>query len=184
MAATRSRNTRTGGRLAPLFFPASVAVIGAAREPGKVGHTVLDNILKGGYQGKVLPVNPKAEEIAGLKCYPSIAAAAEAAGTVKLAVNVIPAPLVPDVIEECGAAGVRAAIVISASFRESGREGFLLEQRLLESARRHRVAHGAFLGHKETHGGISRNQLVSEAASITSRPSEIPRRVLEIYSNG
>src|SRR5665648_302645 len=118
MAATRSRNTRTGGRLAPLFFPTSVAVIGAAREPGKVGHTVLDNILKGGYQGKVLPVNPKADEIAGLKCYPSITTASEAAGTVELAVIVIPAPLVPGVMDECGAAGVRAAIVISAGFRE------------------------------------------------------------------
>ena len=139
MAATRSRNTRTGRRLAPLFFPTSVAVIGAAREPGKVGHTVLDNILKGGYQGKVLPVNPRADEIAGLKCYPSITTASEAAGTVELAVIVIPASQVPGVIEECGAAGVSAAIVISAGFRESGREGLLLEQRLLETARRHRM---------------------------------------------
>jgi acetyltransferase len=139
MAATRSRNTRTGKRLAPLFFPDSVAVIGASREPGKVGHTVIDNIINGGYQGKVLPVNPKADEIAGLKCYPSITSAGEAAGTVDLAVVVIPASLVPGVIEECGAAGVRAAIVISAGFRESGRKGLLLEQQMMEIARRYRM---------------------------------------------
>lgn len=140
MAAGRSRNTRPpSGRLAPLFFPTSVAVIGASREPGKVGHTVIDNILKAGYQGKVLPVNPKAGKIAGLKCYQNISAASEAAGVVDLAVIVIPAPLVPGVMEECGAAGVRAAIVISAGFRESGREGLLLEQRLVEIVRRHRM---------------------------------------------
>lgn len=128
-----------GGQLTPMFFPAGVAVIGASRDPDKIGHAVLANILKGSYKGKVLPVNPKAPRIMGRRCFPSIKAAAVAA-PVDLAVIAIPAPFVPEVIDECGAAGVRAAVVISAGFRESGREGMFLERRLIEAARRHKIS--------------------------------------------
>lgn len=115
-------------------------MIGAAREPGKVGHTVLDNIISGGYQGRILPVNPKVDKLAGLRCYPNVVDAARAAGRVDLAVIVIPAALVPGVMEECGEAGVGAAIVISAGFRETGREGLALERQVVEAARKHGIA--------------------------------------------
>ncbi|MDI3281179.1 MAG: CoA-binding protein [Bacillota bacterium] len=93
----------------PLHFralvkPRSVAVIGASRTPGKVGHSVLSNILESGYQGRVYPVNPKEEEILGLRCYPKIEAIGE---EVDLAIVAIPALAVPGVAEECGRAGVK-----------------------------------------------------------------------------
>ncbi len=115
-----------------LFRPRAVAVVGASREPGKVGHTVLDNLLSAGFRGAIYPVNPKAQEILGLKVYPSVS---EIPGQVDLAVIAVRAPLVPQVIEECGKKGVRAAVILSAGFRESGREGAQLEREVLSRAR-------------------------------------------------
>ncbi|MHB8859671.1 MAG: acetate--CoA ligase family protein [Thermoleophilia bacterium] len=147
-----------GGRLTPLFFPNSVAVVGASREPSKVGHVIMANLIAGGYKGSILPVNPKARRILGRKCFPTVEAAGAslAAGAsrragdsrstssrpanVDLAVIAIPATLVPEIIEDCGRAGVGAAIVISSGFRETGKEGMLLEKQLVAAARRHRIA--------------------------------------------
>lgn len=131
--------TRARGPLAPLFFPGSVAVIGASRQPGKIGHAVLHNLMGGGYQGQILPVNPAAGEIMGLESWPSISEAAEEAGAIDLAVIAIPAASVPAVVEECGEAGVRAVIVISAGFRETGREGWRYERQLVDACGRHRI---------------------------------------------
>ncbi len=155
-----------GGRLTPLFFPGSVAVVGASREPNKVGHVILANLKDGGFRGSILPVNPHARRILGLKCYPTVAAAARSLGSngkgsgvqsrrsdgsgaaggtphsdrIDLAVIALPAALVPDVIEDCGRAGVRAVIVISSGFRETGKEGMLLEKKLTAAVRRHSMA--------------------------------------------
>ena len=98
-----------------LFRPKAVAVVWTSREPGK-----LENLLSAGFRGAIYPVNPKAQEILGLKDYPSVS---EIPGEVELAVIAIRAPLVPQVIEECGKKGVRAAVILSAAFRETGREG-------------------------------------------------------------
>ncbi|MGC8786975.1 MAG: acetate--CoA ligase alpha subunit [Anaerolineae bacterium] len=122
--------------LKAFFTPQSVAVIGAAREPGKLGYGVLSNILKYGYTGKVYPINPKAEEILGLKCYPSVLDVPE---PVELAVIVIPNKFVPQVMEECGKKGVQGAIIISAGFRESGMEGIKLEHQVLDIARQYGI---------------------------------------------
>ncbi|HHI96634.1 MAG TPA: CoA-binding protein [Thermodesulfatator atlanticus] len=116
-----------------LFRPKAVAVVGASREPGKVGHTVLENLLSAGFRGAIYPVNPKAQEILGLKAYPSVSAIP---GEVELAVIAIRAPLVPQVIEECGKKGVRAAVILSAGFRETGREGAQLEREVLTKAQK------------------------------------------------
>ncbi len=116
-----------------LFRPKAVAVVGASREPGKVGHTVLENLLSAGFRGSIYPVNPKAQEILGLKAYPSVSAIP---GEVELAVIAIRAPLVPQVIEECGKKGVRAAVILSAGFRETGREGAQLEREVLTKAQK------------------------------------------------
>ncbi len=114
--------------------PSSVAVIGASREPGKVGHDVMANILKSGYAGKVFPVNPNAAEIEGLRCYRSILDIPE---PVDLTVVAIPAPLVPEVALESGKKGVKGLVVISAGFREIGPDGLMREARLLETCQRY-----------------------------------------------
>ncbi len=114
------------------FEPASIAVIGASRTPGKVGHDVVLNLIDSGFKGGVYPVNPKADEVLGLKCYPSVT---EIEGEVELAIIVIPAKFVLEAIEECGRKGTRAVIVITAGFKESGKDGAALEKQLLEKCR-------------------------------------------------
>jgi acetyltransferase len=118
------------------FNPQSVAVIGASREPEKLGYAVLANLQEGGYGGNLYPVNPKADEILNLKAYPSVL---DIPGPVDLAVIVIPYPLVPAVLEQCGQKEIPAAVVISAGFREAGREGLEREMELVETARKHNL---------------------------------------------
>ncbi len=119
------------------FFNAeSIAVIGASRTPGKVGYDVVSNLLEGGFEGPIYPVNPKADEILGLRCYSDVA---EIDGSVDLAVIVIPAPYVPSVIDACAGKGVGAVIVISAGFKESGKEGAELEKQLADQCRRYGI---------------------------------------------
>lgn len=117
-----------------LLNPASIAVIGASAQEGKVGHDILKNLLTQGYAGKVFPVNPKGGEILGAKVFASIKEIPE---TPDMAVIVIPAKLVPDALEECGAKGVKTAVVISAGFGEVHTdEGRDLEDELITIARR------------------------------------------------
>ncbi|MBS7288605.1 MAG: CoA-binding protein, partial [Candidatus Freyarchaeota archaeon] len=115
-----------------LFRPSSIAVVGASRSRGKVGYEVLRNIVEGGYPGKVFPVNPNADHILGLPCYPSVESIGE---KVDLAVVTVPAKFVPEVAQDCGKAGVECMIVISAGFKETGYEGARLEEQLLSIVR-------------------------------------------------
>ncbi len=115
-----------------LFEPRSIAVIGAAREEMKVGHIVLKNLIDSGYRNPLYPVNPKADEIEGLKCYPTVV---DVPGEVDLAVITVPNVFVPKVMEECGEKKVQAAIVISAGFKETGKVGAELELKIGEIAR-------------------------------------------------
>ena len=119
--------------LQSLFSPKSVAVIGATDREGTVGRTVLENLSSGAYRGQVYAVNPKRTEVLGLRCYTKIGDVAE---KVDLAVVVTPAQTVSGVIGECVDAGVRAAVVISAGFKERGAEGAALELRIQEQLRR------------------------------------------------
>lgn len=120
--------------LEAFIAPKSVAVIGASRDPAKLGYGVLSNIIKSGFKGKIYPINPNAAEILGLKCYPSILSVPD---EVDLAVIVIPAPLVLQAAEDCGKKGVKGLIVISAGFKEVGKEGFEREKALVEIAKRY-----------------------------------------------
>jgi acetyl coenzyme A synthetase (ADP forming)-like protein len=115
-----------------MFSPKSLALIGASREPGKLGHITLKNLIDGGFKGKIFPVNPEAPDVLGLKAYPSVKNVAD---EIDLAVVTVPAILVPKVIHECGEKGIKAAIIISAGFRETGAQGEALEQETLEAAR-------------------------------------------------
>jgi acetate---CoA ligase (ADP-forming) len=120
------------GALRSFLSPSSVAVIGASRRPGTVGAEVLGNLVVGGYTGALYPVNPHAERIHGLPAFASIAAVP---GPVELAIVVVPASGVVGVARECAAAGVRALLVISAGFGESGADGQARQRELLDVCR-------------------------------------------------
>jgi acetyltransferase len=125
---------RQGGHpLDPFFRPRAVAVIGATEAPGSVGRTLLRNLLGSPFGGTIYPVNPRRESVLGIKAYKTIA---DVPAAVDLAVVVTPAPAVPAVIGQCADRGVRAGIVISAGFRETGAAGAALEREVLAQARR------------------------------------------------
>jgi acetyl coenzyme A synthetase (ADP forming)-like protein len=113
------------------FNPNSVAVIGASREPGKVGYELLKNLQENGFPGNIYPVNPRAVEILGLKAYGSVT---DVPNQIGLAVIVVPARFTPSVIEDCGKRGIDSAIIISAGFKEAGLEGSKLEQEVAQCA--------------------------------------------------
>ncbi len=115
-----------------LFRPKSVAVIGATEREGSVGRTLVWNLISNTFGGTIYPVNPKRKSVLGIKAYPSLS---DIPDQVELAVIVVPARVVPNVMQECVAHGVRGAIVISAGFKEIGEEGIELERRVLEIAR-------------------------------------------------
>lgn len=116
------------------FSPNAVAIVGASRETGKVGHDLLKNLITCGYEGKVYPVNPKADTILGIKTYSSLR---EIKDTIDLAVIVVPAPHVLAMVDECHAQGVDSIIVISAGFKESGIEGAARERELLRKIKQY-----------------------------------------------
>ncbi len=100
-----------------LFNPRSIAIIGASRHPGKIGYTILKNIIEYGYKGKIYPINPKADEILGIKAYKSIL---EVPDEVDMAIIVVPEKLVLKVAEEAGRKGVKVLVVITSGFSEVG----------------------------------------------------------------
>jgi acetyl coenzyme A synthetase (ADP forming)-like protein len=112
--------------------PSSVAVIGASRRAGTVGAAILENLIRAGFSGPIYPINPHADTIQGYPAYASIAAVPEPA---ELAVVAVPAAQVGEVARACGAAGVRALLVISAGFAEAGAEGTRRQQELLAICR-------------------------------------------------
>ena len=120
--------------LKPFFEPSSVAVIGASRDPDKLGYAVLHNLVEGGYvqRGAVYPINPKADEVLGLPAYASVL---DVPDPIDLAVIVIPYPYVPDALRVCGQKDIPAAIVISAGFREAGMDGLERERELIAIAK-------------------------------------------------
>ena len=119
-----------------LFYPRSIGIIGASRSPGKVGYALVSNLVKSGYEGKLILVNPKAEEILGVKCYPNLEAAGE---KIQLGIVAVPRPAVKEAVESCIRAGAEAVIVITAGFKEVGEEGAKAERELVELCKAHGV---------------------------------------------
>jgi acetate---CoA ligase (ADP-forming) len=115
--------------LTGLLRPKGVAVIGASTTPGKIGHTVVKNLVESGYEGGIYPVNPSAEEILGLKVYKSVL---DIPDNVDAAAITIPAKYVLDVVDECGKKGVKGLIVIASGFSEVGKTE--LEEQLVDKA--------------------------------------------------
>ncbi len=123
-------------RLHYLFNPESVAVIGATDKAGSVGQSVMRNLIGSGYDGIVYPVNTNRRSVMGVRAYPAIT---DVPDTVELAVAVTPAASIPRVVEQCGQAGVKAMVVISAGFLEVGDAGRALWAEAHEAARRYGI---------------------------------------------
>jgi len=102
------------------FTPKSVAIIGASSHPDKIGFAIVKNILDGRYGGKIYPINPDCDNLLGLKCFPNVGAVKDG---IDLAIIAVPAPVVGTVLIDCGKAGIKYAIIISAGFAETGPEG-------------------------------------------------------------
>jgi acyl-CoA synthetase (NDP forming) len=119
--------------LKAIFRPNRLAVIGASAKPGKLGFTIFKNILDAGFSGPIIPVNPKGETILGV---PSVKSIAEIPSGTDLAVVIIPAPSVPGAILQLGERKVKAAIVITGGFAESGPDGARLQEEVAKNASR------------------------------------------------
>ena len=119
----------SGGSLAPFLDPASVAVVGASRDPFKVGGSVVANLRSAGFRGHIIPVNSRADSVQGL---PAVRTLLDVEGAVDLVVIAVPAADVLPVLKQCAAKKVGGAVVISAGFRETGGEGVRREAELRE----------------------------------------------------
>ncbi|MBN1972184.1 MAG: acetate--CoA ligase family protein [Sedimentisphaerales bacterium] len=114
------------------FNPKSVAIVGASRQKGKVGYEILSNMISAGYKGKIYPVNSQTNEIEGLKCYPNLESIGSAPDLVIL---VIPAKVVPEIMHQCAKIGTKSVVIITAGFKEVGKEGKALEEKVVQIAR-------------------------------------------------
>jgi acetyl coenzyme A synthetase (ADP forming)-like protein len=119
-------------QLKPLFYPKSVAVIGASNNPAKWGFSIFNDLLVKGFKGELYPVNKNEERISGITCYKSVK---DVPKPVDLAVVVVPAKIVPPIMKECVEKGVKTAVIISAGFGEAGGEGQKLEEEVVRIAR-------------------------------------------------
>lgn len=157
LAAMEQRERRAQVEsIAAVLRPKSIAVVGASRQPQTIGHELFRNLLEARFQGPLYPVNPAAEQILGVPAYGSMAAIP---GPVDLAVVTVPQPRVAAVVDECGAKGVKALVVISAGFAEVGTDGAAAERDVIERARRHgmRVVGPNCMGVLNMSPGVSMN---------------------------
>ena len=124
-------------KLKELFCPESVAVVGASNSFDKLGYHVMKSLVKGNYQGRIFPVNPKGQEVWGMRSYPALSEIGE---TVDLAVVAVPAPFVPEILHECGRKMVKGAVLITAGFREiEDAKGEVLEKEIEKIARQYEM---------------------------------------------
>ena len=118
------------------FTPESVALVGASATPGKVGNSVLDSLAKHDYKGKVYPINPKAEEILGVKCYPSIEAID---GNVDLVVVCVDLSVTPPILESCAKKGIHNVVIVSGGGKELGGERADYEAQIKSLSEKHKI---------------------------------------------
>lgn len=124
-------NNKLHDELKPLFAPRSVAVIGASNKRGKWGNDMVIRPLQSSFRGPIYPINPKENEIEGLKAYANVK---DVPDPVDMAVVTVPAPMVPQAVKDCAAKGVRVMVLISAGFAETGPEGKALEDKVVDIA--------------------------------------------------
>jgi acetyltransferase len=154
-------------KLDAIFNPRRIAVIGASDREGSIGAKLLRNLIGVGYKGAVYPVNPFRSTVQGITAYPSIK---KTPGKVDLAVVATPAHTVPQIIEECGEAGVSGVIITSAGFKGCGEEGEVLEKQILTNKNRYNMR---ILGPNSL--GVMRPR-INLNASITSK-SAMPGKI-------
>ena len=119
-------------RFNPLFKARSVALIGASSNPGKWGHVMLKNLINGGFEGNIYPINPDSDELLGKKVYKALEDVPE---TPDLAIIVVPPKTVLAAVQACTDKGIKAAVVITAGFAELGEEGRRLQDQMVQTAR-------------------------------------------------
>ncbi|MGC8733265.1 MAG: acetate--CoA ligase family protein, partial [Halothiobacillaceae bacterium] len=122
--------------LEQLFNPRGVALFGASEREGSVGAMVLANLIKAGFKGAIVPVNPKHKKVQGLHCHPDLS---QVEHSIDLAIIATPAPTVPNILRQCGAAGLKGAVILSAGFGEAGVDGQRLQRECVEIAQRFRM---------------------------------------------
>ncbi|HEU5182339.1 MAG TPA: acetate--CoA ligase family protein [Candidatus Polarisedimenticolia bacterium] len=151
-----------------IFRPRSVAVIGASRREGSIGGEILAKLLEGGFEGAVYPVNPHADFLHSIKCYPSIS---DIPDPVDLAMIVVPRDSVPGVVEECRRKKVHGLVVITAGFREVGEEGARLEAKIRDKVRKAgmRMVGPNCMGVINTHPAVSMNATFAASAPTRGR---------------
>ncbi|MBH0204451.1 MAG: GNAT family N-acetyltransferase, partial [Nitrospira sp.] len=136
MSALHNDKLPAAPSLKPFFYPRHVAVVGASRKPTGIGHRIIESLQQGGFAGSIVPVNPHATEIVGLRAFPSLMAIP---GPVDLAVIAVPSECVLSVIDDCAAKQVLAVVLITAGFAETGGSGISLEEQLRAKVRQHRI---------------------------------------------
>ncbi|MBB6405013.1 bifunctional GNAT family N-acetyltransferase/acetate--CoA ligase family protein [Arthrobacter sp. AZCC_0090] len=167
LAVMESREHRAEARsVRDLLAPSSIAVVGASRRWGTVGHQLLEHILEGGFTGAVYAVNPEAFELAGMKSFARIA---DVPGPVQIAIIAVPYEEVPKVVDECGAADVKGLVVATAGYADDGERGLQRQRDLVRRAR----SYGMRVIGPESLGIVNTNPDVSLNASMA--PS-LPRR--------
>ncbi|MGK0673317.1 MAG: bifunctional acetate--CoA ligase family protein/GNAT family N-acetyltransferase [Halothiobacillaceae bacterium] len=119
-----------------LFNPRGVALFGASERTGSVGATVLANLMEAGFKGVIVPVNPKYEKVQGLPCHADLSRIEH---NLDLAIIATPAPTVPNILRQCGEAGLKGAVILSAGFGEAGADGQRLQRECVEVAQRFRM---------------------------------------------
>ena len=131
-AAEEREKRAVAASILPLFFPRSIAVVGASTRPGAIGNTLFRNLLHTGYGGAIYPINPRAQVVNSVKAYPSVKDVPE---PIDLAFIVVPSEHVLSAVRDCAEVGVRGLVVISAGFSEIGGEGAALEDELVRVVR-------------------------------------------------
>lgn len=119
-----------------LFNPKTIAVIGATQNKARVGYALMNNLIGSAYEGIVYPVNPKRKSVLGVKAYKSVSSIPD---KIDLAIIATPAETVPEIIEQCGAAGVAGVIIISSGFTEAGRHGEAMGRQILKTAKKYNI---------------------------------------------
>ncbi|MCB0571370.1 MAG: bifunctional acetate--CoA ligase family protein/GNAT family N-acetyltransferase [Phaeodactylibacter sp.] len=154
-------------KLKQIFQPKSIAVIGASNREETVGYAVMKNLLEGGFEGELYPVNLNHNKIQGQKCYHHVG---DIQADIDLAVIITPAKAVPQIVEECGQAGVGGLVIISAGFKEAGEEGMKMYEDIGRKARRYnmRVVGPNCLGFINPHLGVN-----ASFATRTALPGNI-----------
>jgi acetate---CoA ligase (ADP-forming) len=157
------------GGIESIFNPSTIAVVGATNRPGSVGLAVFSNLIHGGYQGIIYPVNPKARSVQGVKAYPTVA---DVPDDIDLAAIVVPAEQVATIVDECARKKAKGVIVITAGFKEVGGRGIQLEREVKEVAGKHgiRLVGPNCLGVINTQ---SRVQMNASFARVMPRPGRI-----------